>query len=136
MASELPSLSMESMLEFACPPPPFGLASAPRIFTKLMKPVVALLRKQGIRLIYIDDILIMAEFADMEFHQAASAFNLLESLIFIINYKKSQLIPAQEMVFLGFVVNSVDLSFLLPKDKLRKIRKRCESLLEQPELSI
>ena len=48
----------ETMYEFACLP--FGLASAPRVFTKLMKPVVGLLRQLGIRLIvYLDDILIM-----------------------------------------------------------------------------
>lgn len=40
---------------------PFGLASAPRIFTKLLKPVIGHLRKQGIRfIIYLDDILIVS----------------------------------------------------------------------------
>jgi hypothetical protein len=40
---------------------PFGLNIAPRVFTKIMKPVVASLRSQGIRLIiYLDDILIIA----------------------------------------------------------------------------
>lgn len=41
---------------------PFGLSSAPRVFTKIMRPVVASLRERGIRLIvYLDDFLIMAE---------------------------------------------------------------------------
>ena len=40
---------------------PFGLASAPLVFTKLLKPVVAFLRQMGIRImIYLDDILIVA----------------------------------------------------------------------------
>ena len=40
---------------------PFGLNVAPRLFTKIMKPVVASLRSQGVRLIiYLDDILIIA----------------------------------------------------------------------------
>ncbi len=39
---------------------PFGLNTAPRIFTKLLKPVVAFLRTRNIRLlIYLDDILII-----------------------------------------------------------------------------
>ena len=47
-----------SLLEFACLP--FGLAVAPRLFTKVLKPVVALLRRAGIRLIiYLDDLLFM-----------------------------------------------------------------------------
>ena len=39
----------DTLLEFACLP--FGLAVAPRLFTKVMKPVVALLRRAGIPLI-------------------------------------------------------------------------------------
>ena len=41
---------------------PFGLSSAPWVFTKTTRPVVATLRELGLRLIiYIDDILIVAE---------------------------------------------------------------------------
>ena len=66
-----------SLLEFCCLP--FGLATAPRVFTKLMKPVVAALRQRGIRLIiYLDDILIMAESYNLALQHAASTLNLLE----------------------------------------------------------
>ena len=48
------------MYEFQCLP--FGLSSAPRVFTKLLKPVTALLRQRGLRLIlYLDDMLLMAQ---------------------------------------------------------------------------
>ena len=51
--------SEEGILEFVCLM--FGLGPGPRIFTKLMKIPVGLLRKLKIRLIiYIDDMLIMA----------------------------------------------------------------------------
>ena len=41
---------------------PFGLASAPRTFTKIMRLVVSHLRAQGIRLLsYIDNMLVIAE---------------------------------------------------------------------------
>ena len=40
---------------------PFGLNIAPRVFTKLLKPIVALLRSQGAHMIaYLDDILLTA----------------------------------------------------------------------------
>ena len=44
---------------------PFGLNSAPRIFTKLFKPILRLLRSQGMLLIiYLDDILLIAPTED------------------------------------------------------------------------
>ena len=40
---------------------PFGLCTAPRVFTKVLKPAIELLRTLGIRLvIYMDDMLLMA----------------------------------------------------------------------------
>ena len=125
----------ETLLEFACLP--FGLATAPRVFTKLMKPVVAMLRQRGVRLIiYLDDMLIMAESTSLALHHAASALNLLESLGFVVNYHKSQLIPSQQIEFLGFLVDSVTLLLQLPGEKLQKIRKRCQQLLNVGETSI
>ena len=42
------------LYEFQCLP--FGLCSAPRVFTKLLKPVMSVLRQKGFRsLIYLDD---------------------------------------------------------------------------------
>ena len=44
--------------QFTCLP--FGLTSAPRIFTKVLKPLAGILRKMCIRIIiYLDDMLIM-----------------------------------------------------------------------------
>ena len=40
---------------------PFGLCTAPRVFIKVLKPAVELLRSLGIRLvIYMDEMLLMA----------------------------------------------------------------------------
>ena len=75
---------------------PFGLNVAPRVFTKLLKPVVAWLRGQGIRLIvYLDDILIMASSVELVKQHKQITIRLLESLGFLINYDKSMLIPTQ-----------------------------------------
>ena len=112
----------ETMYEFACLP--FGLASAPRVFTKLMKPVVGLLRQLGIRLIiYLDDMLIMAQSRDIVLQHASTALDLLQGLGFMIKYLKSVLVPSTKMEFLGFVVDSLTLSLALPRDKIRNVRK-------------
>ena len=122
--------------EFACLP--FGLATAPRVFTKLMKPVVAALRQRGIRLIiYLDDMLIMAESQALASHHATSTLNLLEEVqLQLVNYNKSQLTPCQSIEFLGFLINSTNLTLQLPGEKLRKIRKTCQDLLEKTEISV
>lgn len=49
-------------------------------------------------------------------------FDLFESLGFIVNYEKSQLIPKTTCKFLGFLLDSNNLSILLP-DKKRKLIK-------------
>jgi hypothetical protein len=66
---------------------PFGLSSAPRVFTKLLKPVVAYLRELGIRLvIYLDDLLILNNSISGQLHDLRIVINLLESLGFIVNF--------------------------------------------------
>ena len=85
---------------------PFGLSSAPRVFTKIMRPVIAWLRQLGCRIItYIDDNLIMASTKEEAANLAELAVALLEALGFIVNRTKSVLVPCQEMQFLGFAIN-------------------------------
>ena len=71
---------------------PFGLTSAPRVFTKVLKPVIASMRQRGIRcLIYIDDLIIMAS-SKMECNeQAVFAVQLLTDLGFNVNMEKIKL---------------------------------------------
>ena len=48
------------LFQFQCLP--FGLSTAPQVFTKVMKPVMPLLRQHGIRvIIFLDDMLVMAQ---------------------------------------------------------------------------
>ena len=71
---------------------PFGLTSAPRVFTKVLKPVIASMRQRGIRcLIYIDDLIIVAS-SKMECNeQAVFAVQLLTDLGFNVNMEKIKL---------------------------------------------
>ena len=57
--------------QFTCLP--FGLTSAPWVFTKTVKPIAALKRELGFRLvIYIDDILLMAESRELALEQGSA----------------------------------------------------------------
>ncbi len=125
----------EQHYEFQCLP--FGLASAPRVFTKLLKPVMATLRRQGIRcIIYIDDLLLLSQ-SRVELDSATRAvLGLLTYLGFVINWGKSVLEPQRRLHFLGFLVNSIDLTLTLPTDKLERIQKECQDTLRAPSILV
>ena len=125
----------DTLLEFACLP--FGLAVAPRLFTKVMKPVVALLRRAGIRLIiYLDDLLFMNQSQVGLEQDMATARYLLENLGFVVNFEKSCFVPTQQLEFLGFLVNSRDMTLLLPDCKVEAIKAHCLGLLARQDVSV
>ncbi|XP_044140080.1 uncharacterized protein LOC122930635 [Bufo gargarizans] len=103
---------------------PFGLSSAPWCFTKLMRPAMAWLRSRGVRLIvYLDDILIMAQDRSVLLNHLRWTMDLLSDLGFLLNQEKSCLSPSREMEFLGFMVDSTAGTLSLPSAKIRSIRK-------------
>ena len=125
----------EELIEFNCLP--FGLSSAPRVFTKIMKPVIRYFRKLGIIcVIYLDDILIIAS----DFKKCKSDVRLiitfLEKLGFIINYKKSILNPSIEIQYLGFIFNSVEMTIEIPEDKKQKIKLKLQNFLVKSKCKI
>ena len=125
----------DSLLESACLPS--GLAVAPRVFTKIMKPVVALLRRTGIRLIiYLDDLLFMNSSKVGLQQDMTTAQYLLENLGFVINLEKSCFQPTQQLEFFGFVVNTLDMTLLLPDCKVEAIKSHCSKMLLHHEVSV
>nr|ACB38666.1 reverse transcriptase [Daphnia pulex] len=115
----------------------FGLAPAPRIFTKILKAVMGFLRKQGMRLIiYLDDILILnrsREGAAKDFKQVV---DLLLQLGFLINWEKTVADPAQKLEYLGLMLDSCRLSFALPSAKALAVKSMCESALAVDSISL
>ncbi|KAM4807615.1 LOW QUALITY PROTEIN: uncharacterized protein WCC33_005133 [Rhinophrynus dorsalis] len=123
------------MWQFTCLP--FGLLSAPWCFTKLMKPVVAFLRSRGFRfIIYLDYILIMSQDPKLLLRQTNFTIHFLSDLGFLVNWKKSQLIPSQRLEFLGFTVDSRETSLSLPKSKIKSIRREICYILRQDRISL
>jgi len=110
---------------------PFGLTSAPRIFTKIMRPVVRALREKGIRcVIYLDDLLIIAETREKANEHTREARRFLESLGWTINYAKSELTPTRTITYLGFAIDSGAMSLYVPAQKIKDIRRDITSCLE------
>ncbi|XP_074640019.1 uncharacterized protein LOC141911049 [Tubulanus polymorphus] len=81
---------------------PFGLSTAPWVFTKLVKSVQKVLQSRGVRLfVYLDDWLIVANSAQECREAMTSVLDLVHQLGFRVNREKSQLTPAQQFTYLG-----------------------------------
>ncbi|CAK1581282.1 unnamed protein product [Parnassius mnemosyne] len=123
------------LYEFNCLP--FGLSTAPYTFTKLLKPVVEHLRSQGlINVAYLDDLncigLSYAECLD----NVHKTVNLLQCLGFIINMKKSNLIPSQEREYLGFVINTQKMIIKPTENKKKSLLSAIHKFLKLKYCSI
>ena len=117
---------------------PFGLSSAPRMFTKLLKPMVGFLRQIEccLLIIYLDDILIMHQNREQLQQLIQLTCQLFENLGLMVNLKKSITTPTQGLEFLGFQVCSLSMRLSIPSEKLRKIRQDAQRMLGQPSLSV
>ena len=121
--------------QFTCLP--FGLTSAPRIFTKILKPVTGILRKMGIRIIvYLDDMLIMNSTLEGARKDIMILKSILQNLGFPINVEKSIFVPVQIIEFLGIIVDSTTMRFLLPGEKVAVIQKECRHLVSSQVASL
>ena len=61
---------------------------------------------------------------------------MFSKLGFILHPEKSVLKPVQVLIFLGFVLNSVDMTVSLTWEKIQHIKVECEKMLELTELPI
>ena len=116
---------------------PFSLSSAPRVFTKLMKPVVGFLRQVGCRLIiYLDDLLVVHQ-DKLQLQQIIPLIcKFFECLGLLVNHKKSILDPFQQMEFLGFEIHSQPMTLSIPQEKMRKIQQDACRLMTKPSVSV
>jgi len=104
---------------------PFGLTSSPRVFTKLLVPVVRFMHSQGHRLNpYIDDLIGAATSSDLARDGGCLLKDTLMSLGYVINLKKSHLDPCQELVHLGALIRTLDGVVSVPRDKALAIARQ------------
>ena len=116
---------------------PNGLGPCPRKFTKLLKvPLSHLREKLHIIIGYLDDFFMQGKNHNKCAHTLNATITLLQRLGFTINPHKSNLFPSQELVFLGFVINSVTMTVALTTEKKEKLIKMIHSLLLKDTVSI
>ena len=125
----------DTYFQFTCLPN--GLACAPRLFTKLLKPVYTHIRSLGHTCMgHIDDSLLVGYDYSACQNNIVDTVDIFCSLGFIIHPEKSILEPTQEIEFLGFLLNSVSMTIRLPPAKASYVKKSCVDLQRQAQLTI
>ncbi len=102
---------------------PFGLSTAPRVFTILMEAVAAAARRMGVSLLqYLDDWLLVNQSRHLLLGDLSTLWDLILSLGLIPNLEKSELIPSQNFTYVG-------MNFLTDHEILRLPEERIASTL-------
>ena len=103
---------------------PFGHSLAPFVFTRVVFTLVAWLRCRGIRLhAYLDDLLLVGD-SPQQVQQAVSmTMQVLIHAGFVVNLTKSDLVPSQELVYIGALLSPKQGKVLLPVDRRDALKK-------------
>ena len=116
---------------------PNGLASGPRVFTKLLKPIYSKLRQENhLSSAYLDDSYLQGTTTTKCAHNVAATKELLLSTGFSVNEEKSVSEPTQVLDHLGFTLNSIQMTVNLGPDKVENIRALASYVLQHPRLTI
>lgn len=100
---------------------PFGLATAPSVFAKVTNWVANFFREKSIKvIIYLDDFLIIHNNPAILREQTKFVLKNLEAMGWCVNYKKSHLIPARQVEYLGIIWNTESNTKYLPESKITK----------------
>jgi hypothetical protein len=110
----------------------FGMSEAPRICTKLLRPLMGLLKQLGIRcVLYIDDLLILHQDRIKLARGMAIAMNLLQSQVGL-NLKTSKCCfkPSRQFVCLGFIWDTITMTTSIPRARLWEAQRTAGRLVK------
>ena len=125
----------DQFYEFTCLPN--GLSCAPRQFTKILKPPLAALHKQGhISIAHLDDLYLQGRTYDDCVKSVIDTAFLLDKLGLVVHPEKSRFIPSQVLVILGFIINSLTMTIQLTAEKALGLKTVCIDFLRATTLSI
>ena len=116
---------------------PNGYSPALRMFTKVLKQPFGYLRSPGHQsVVYVDDSYLQGHSFEACQENVSVTVNLLQKLGFTIHPNKSILIPTQILVFLGFVISSLDMTISLTPEKTEKILHMVRHILDAEYITI
>lgn len=124
-----------NFFEFSCLP--MGIACAPRLFTKLMKPVYSTLRVMGhLSVGYIDDSLLISDTFEECVKNISDSRCLIERLGLVINEEKSVCTPSNCITFLGNVIDSGKMIVTLTQSRADTILEESSKVWKKGKCTI
>ena len=103
---------------------PFGLRSAPKLFSAVIDALMWILHTRGIQygLHYLDDFLLLGPANSHLCHQALhTTLSTIAEAGFTVAPDKTEG-PAQKLVYLGIEIDTISMELRLPQDKLTRLR--------------
>lgn len=114
--------------QFTCLPQ--GLSSAPRSFTKLLKPVSSHLQKLGTAVFcYIDDCIFLVTVEKELIDNVRNTSRVFDDLGSTVQVRKFVLVPTQAVEFLGIILDSVLMTAAPPPRRKDRIKSQGALLL-------
>jgi hypothetical protein len=116
---------------------PFGLTSAPFIFTKMVASMAAGLTTKGIRLkCYLDDWLNLHNSRNNCLKSTSQVVNTAQNLGFVVNEEKSDLVPSQHFVYLGMVFNTQTFSVAPTPERVLQLQSLIREMLHRRRATV
>ena len=92
--------------------------------------------EKNVSYLYVDDSYFQGDDYEDCFSNVLNTIEILRSLGFTIHTEKSKFIPTQCITFLGFILNSVQMTITLTLEKKEKILNRCHEILKEDAVTI
>lgn len=111
---------------------PFGLSSAPYIFTKCLRPMVRYWRQSGVNIVlYLDDGLGLAESYEKGVSDSLFVKDSLEKAGFLVNLEKSIFEPCQMLEWLGMIWNTNMFCLSIPERRIQDCKSTLADLFHR-----
>ena len=115
---------------------PFGLNIAPRVFTQMMKHAKKKFMAHGVTLeMYLDNWIVYAESQEQCVQMTYKVISLAEDMGLLFNFPKSNLLPSQEIIYLGFKWNSLNQTLSLSEDNQNRISVKVSRALTSDQMT-
>ena len=112
---------------------PFGISSAPWLFTRIMKPVAAYLHHRRVNFdSYIDDCLLNHQDSNLLIAHRDFTIRLFRQLGWLLNWEKSDLMPSRHLQFLGGLFLTDRGLIKVPPDRWAKMQSQVSQALQGP----